>query len=139
MRLRLGAFGPLHFRKSTQLPFCRLFGWPGASSSQAGAGLPTEETQATAPSWTIACSPSPSSRSPWFSTSCPASAERGWAGECGHTTSHPSRSMYKRECARLRSLFLLLLLFSLSLLLFRREVVCWAATDCPDVEGEILI
>ena len=40
---------------------------------------------------------------------------------------------------QLRSLFLLLLLFSLSLLLFRREVVCWAATDCPDVEGEILI
>ena len=42
----------------------------------------------------------------------------------------PLKEQYKRECA--------LLLFSLSLL-FRREVVCWAATDCPDVEGEILI
>ena len=51
----------------------------------------------------------------------------------------PLKEQYKWECARLRSLFLLLLLFSLSLLLFRREVVCWAATDCPDVEGEILI
>ena len=51
----------------------------------------------------------------------------------------PLKEQYKRECARLRFLFLLLLLFSLSLLLFRREVVCWAATDCPDVQGEILV
>ena len=46
---------------------------------------------------------------------------------------------YKRKCARLRFLFFLLLLFSLSLLLFRREVGCWAATDCPDVQSELYL
>ena len=60
-----------------------------------------------------------------------------FGGGCSHTTSHPSSSGTSgnvRDCN-----FSFLLLSSLSLLLFRWGVGCWAATGCPDGQSELYI